>query len=94
MKIIFTELFFSRLEDIIEFIAEDSTNQARKFKTNIFKEIRTLQKFPYRCRKSIYFDDENIRDLIFKGYSITYRIKETTIEVFGITKYQDNPYIS
>jgi hypothetical protein len=40
----------------------------------------------------MYFDDENIRDLIFKGYVIVYRIKpkETIIENFGFIKYLKN----
>ena len=35
--------------------------------------------------------NENIRDLIVYGYVITYRIAHGTIEVFGLTKYQQNP---
>ena len=35
--------------------------------------------------------NENIRDLIVYGYVITYRITHDTIEVFGFTKYQQNP---
>jgi hypothetical protein len=46
---------------------------------------------PYKCRQSIYFEDENIRDLVVYGYVITYRIKVDTIEIFGFTKYQQNP---
>ncbi|GAB6044591.1 hypothetical protein JCM11957_01890 [Caminibacter profundus] len=30
-------------------------------------------------RKSIYFDDENYRDLIHKGYTIIYKIEKDKI---------------
>jgi hypothetical protein len=46
---------------------------------------------PYAYRKSIYFNDKNIRDLIFKGYTIVFRITENKIEIFGFVKYQEKP---
>jgi len=42
-------------------------------------------------RKSIYFDDDSIRDLIFKGYTVVFRINNSQIEVFGFVKFQENP---
>ena len=44
---------------------------------------------PYSYRKSIFFDREDIRDLVFKGYVITFVIKNNIIEVFGFIKYQN-----
>ena len=41
---------------------------------------------PYRCRKNAILGDENVRDLVFKGYVITYRINEKSIEVLLIYK--------
>ena len=31
---------------------------------------------PYACRKSIFFDREDIRDLVFKGYIIVYKVDD------------------
>ena len=49
---------------------------------------------PYANRKSIFFDREDIRDLIFKGYIIVYKIntENQTIDVFGFTKYENDPF--
>jgi hypothetical protein len=46
---------------------------------------------PYKYRKSIYFDNENIRDLIYKGYTIPYLIDEDnkSIVLLGIIKYKE-----
>lgn len=46
---------------------------------------------PYKNRRSIYFEDENIRDLIFQSYKIVYRIlpSEKTIEIFGLIKEEE-----
>ena len=41
---------------------------------------------PKKCRKSVISSDENVRDLIFKGYVITFRISQDCIEVLYIFK--------
>ncbi len=49
---------------------------------------------PYANRKSIFFEREDIRDLVFKGYVIVYKIDEqkNVIDVFGFSKYEDNSF--
>jgi len=85
--------FKARLSRQVEFIAHDSPVRARKFKKDIIKEIKNILPKPYKHRQSIYFEDKNIRDLIYKGYTIVFRIniEEKTIEVFGFVKYQETP---
>ncbi len=94
MKLKITDSFRDKLNDQIKFIAKDKPSAARKFKTELLKRIREIPRTPYRNRKSIFFDRNEIRDLIFKGYIIVYKIneKENIIEVFGFTKYEDNPF--
>lgn len=91
MKIIFKESFVVRLENQIEYIAIDSPARARKFKTELLTRIKKIPLNPYQNRKSVYFEDNNIRDLIFKGYVIVFRITDLAIEIFGFVKYQDSP---
>ena len=91
MKIIFKESFIRRLENQVEYIALDSPVRARKFKTELLNRIKGIAFNPTQNRKSIYFEDANIRDLIYKGYTIVYRIQDTAIEIFGFVKYQDSP---
>jgi len=94
MKISITEDFKSKLADQVEFIARDKPGAARKFKNELLKRIKEIPKMPKKHRKSIFFENENIRDLIYKGYTIVYRIKEEEriIEVFGLTKFEKNPF--
>lgn len=89
MRIKFEESFSKRFERQLRFIADDSPERAKQFKTQVIIGIKSLTHNPLRCRKSIYFDDENIRDMIYKGYSITYRITTEEIQVIGFTKYQN-----
>ncbi|MDF1874628.1 hypothetical protein JHD48_02640 [Sulfurimonas sp. SAG-AH-194-I05] len=41
------------------------------------------------CRPSIYFEDANYRDLIFKGYTVIYKVEDEEIKVLDIFKWQD-----
>ena len=47
---------------------------------------------PYKFRKSIYFEDDNIRDYIYKGYVIPYLIdtEEDKIILLGMVKYREH----
>ncbi len=49
---------------------------------------------PFACRRSIFFDREDIRDLIYKGYIVVYKVDEENdiITVFGFSKYKKGGY--
>jgi len=89
MKIIFKDTFIYRLENQLEFIAGNNPANARKFKNELFNLIKAIPSNPRKHRKSIWYDDLDIRDLIFKGYTVVFRINNNTIEVFGFVKFQD-----
>ncbi|MER3328369.1 MAG: type II toxin-antitoxin system RelE/ParE family toxin [Candidatus Kapaibacterium sp.] len=90
MKIRFKSTFTNSLSKQVKYISIDSSSRAQKFNKEIIETIKLIEDNPFMGRKSIYFDDDNIRDLIFKGYSIIYRINinKNTIDVFGFVKYQ------
>ena len=91
MKIVFKDTFINRLEDQLNYIALDSLGRARKFKSDLFHRIKQIPANPYLSRKSIYFNDETIRDLVFKGYTIVFRVNDNDIEIFGFVKFQNHP---
>ena len=43
---------------------------------------------PYRCRQNPIAKDENVRDMIFKGYVIVFFVDEAQqcVEILGIYK--------
>ena len=91
MNIVYKESFVSRLERQIRFIAKDNPSAAKRFKKELLVKIKTISSNPKIFRKSIYFENDSIRDLIFKGYTIVFRINKDQIEVFGFVKFQENP---
>jgi len=74
MQIKLDEKFEINFNSILEYIAQDKISASKKFRKDLFKQIKNLLNFPYKFRKSIYFNDNNIRDMIFKGYTIVYEI--------------------
>ena len=71
-----SDRFTASLLTVLNYISVDSKNRAREFKSSLKKSIEDLPNMPYKYRKSIYFDDENIRDYIFMGYCIPYIIQK------------------
>ena len=86
MNIILTEHFIESLGKIVDFIAKDSEARADKFADDVFAAIQSATFMPKKHRKNEFLGDENARDIIFKGYVITYRINEKSIEVLLIYK--------
>ncbi|MDP2894227.1 MAG: hypothetical protein Q8N78_07690 [Sulfurimonas sp.] len=50
------------LNNILDYISEDSINQALMFNSELHKRIKDIPHMPYKCRKSIRYDDDNIRE--------------------------------
>ena len=86
MVIEYKPKFERELKIIFDFIAKDSLSRAREFRNELIAKIERTAQTPFICRKSINFNDESIRDLIFKSYVIPYLIDDEVIYVLGIYK--------
>ena len=89
MQIIKDELFKESLKTVLKYIAQDSKAKASKFNKQLSVQVNKLDNMPFKFRQSNYYDDNNIRDLIFKGYTIPYLVDEEKelIVVLDIFKY-------
>ena len=92
MKIKLTIEFNYDLNDIVDFISKDKPLAARKFKIEIIKKIQKDLTHPFLFKKSIYFEDENIRDYVFKGYTVVFKadIELETVSVVAILKHKNS----
>lgn len=80
-KVVSSKNFKNNLSKVLLFIAKDSKNRANTFKNSLMSDANNLIFMPLKFRKSIYFEDENIRDYILKGYCIPYLINEKNEEI-------------
>lgn len=68
MQILESDLFTNELNIILSFIVrKESIKVKNTFKNDLYKALKKLDFMPYKFRKSLAFDDENVRDFIFKG---------------------------
>ncbi len=89
MKIEFDPEFMAALIEQIRTIAEDKPSAARDFKQALIAQCKSLVDMPYRCRKSIYYNDEHVRDLVFRGYVIVYVIQDDMITITSLINQQN-----
>jgi plasmid stabilization system protein ParE len=90
MKISFDQTFLDLLSDQVKYIAKDKPLAAKKFKKDLIKNLKKDLQFPYNYKKSIYFEDNSVRDYVFKGYTIVYRIENENVEIFEFIKYMNS----
>ena len=89
MKIVIEISFSEALFKILTIIAKDKKLASKKFNKDLKEKIKLLLQSPLMCRPSIYFEDKKYRDLIFKGYTIIYKVEDDEIKVLDIFKWQD-----
>ena len=94
MKIETTERFINDLRQIAEFIAKDSKQKAQNFKNELNTQISKIALIPLSARKNLEVDNENVRDLIFKGYVIPFYVSKEKITLLAIYKHNiPEPFI-
>ena len=90
MIVIKTDDFQESLKSVLAYIAKDKKSASIQFNRDLNKKIQDLKDFPFMYHKSYYFDDEYIRDLTHKGYSVPYEVdlENESISIISITKYK------
>ena len=91
MRIEFNPEFVEHFMGIWSYIADDNEDAANRFEKQLREKLNLLMHFPHKFRVSLYYEDENIRDYIFKGYTIPYLVDEENdlIVVLDIFKWTD-----
>ena len=86
MKIIESEQFKDELRTIAFYIRKDKLSVSLSFVRDLKKKIKLLIDSPYQSKKSIYFNNDEIRDMVYMGYTIVYEINQEkdTLELLSI----------
>ncbi len=83
-KIIWSPRAASNLEDICEYIARDSKYYAALFAKRIIAIVKNIPEFPKSGRIVPEYNNENLREKIYKNYRIIYRVKRDLFETVAI----------
>lgn len=81
MKVIWSEQALLDVEHIRNYIAQDSPAYAQPFIERLLHATRHLPKFPQSGRPMPEANSPSIREVIYQGYRIVYRLRPDTIEI-------------
>jgi plasmid stabilization system protein ParE len=86
MTIIYNPIFEEEIIDIVNYITLDKPNASINFALELEKLILDIPHFPFKYKASFYFNDKNVRDMTYKGYTIIYEVNldKNTIEILKI----------
>lgn len=76
MQILCTDLFENQLKQILKKFAEEDFSATKKFKMYLDTIIINIPTKVQKYKKSVYFDDENIRDVENQGFRIPFLFDE------------------
>jgi plasmid stabilization system protein ParE len=75
---------------IIDFIALDSVNKALIFYDEIIAKINKIADNPYLHRKRLSLNDDNVRELIYKGYTVPFEIDTKNNKIIILVLFKLN----
>lgn len=84
LKIKWSPKAASNLEEICDYIAKDSEYYAILFAKKVTAIVKDIPQFPKSGRIVPEYDDENLREKIYEGYRIVYRLKSALVEIVAI----------
>lgn len=87
-EIIISEYTDQELEQIYNYINQDSEFYANKTINEIYKRIENLLLFPEMGK--VIDKDNNIRQIIYKSYKILYRFNSKNIYILHIIHHSRN----
>lgn len=94
MQIKLDKKFEINFNIILEYIAKNKLSASKKFRKDLFEQIKNLPNFPYKFKKSIYFNNEAIRDMTYKKYTIVYEVNLNSNTIIILDIFNRNKPLS
>ncbi|MDO8454863.1 MAG: hypothetical protein Q7S59_09870 [Sulfurimonas sp.] len=76
MSILASNLYKEQLKEILKHLEEENASNAKSFELYLDTVIVNMQTKIKKYKQSIYFNDENIKDIENQGYTIPFYIDE------------------
>lgn len=76
MSILASNLYKEQLKEILKLLEEENASSAKSFELYLDTVIVNMQTKIKKYKQSIYFNDENIKDIENQGYRIPFYIDE------------------
>lgn len=85
MKVIWSEQALQDVKNIRDYIALDSPGYAQPFTERLLQATRHLSVFPESGRPMPEANQPEIREVVYQGYRIIYRLAAGTAEIIMVT---------
>jgi len=88
MKILCSDVYQEQLKDILDKFSKEDFSATKNFKLYLDTIIINIPTKVNKYKKSIFFDNENIKDVEHKGFNIPFFIdkENDTYLILGIVK--------
>lgn len=73
-----------QLDEICTYIAADSPRYAAVFARRVLSTITSIPANPWVGRMVPEYQDPNLRERIYQGYRLVYRVRDEVIEVVAV----------
>jgi len=84
VKIIWSPLAIDRVDEIAQYIAQDSPNSAQKWVESTFQIVERLEKFPKSGRIVPEIMQDDSREIIHGNYRIIYRVQSKIVAILTV----------
>ena len=83
-RVVWTETAWADLEQIVTYIAKDSSNYAAAFAREALKAARSLAQFSNRGREVPELADPDVREIFVRSYRLIYDVAVDVVHILGI----------
>ena len=84
MKIIWSPLALERVDEIVDYVAQENLEAARLLTIELFGAVERLEKFPESGRIVPEVNRRNIREIIQGRYRIIYRVDAKQVAILTV----------
>lgn len=83
-KLLISPAAMADLDDIWDYIAEDSPEAATRFLSLLLEQCQLLADSPYLGRERADIGREGVRSYPFKNYILLYQVEKNVVEVLHV----------
>lgn len=84
MKLVWSPLALSRVEQIAEYLGRDRPGATRDWVAGLFEHVSTLAMFPQKGRAVREVGRADIREVIYERHRVIYKLEATRVTVLTV----------
>jgi plasmid stabilization system protein ParE len=84
VKLVWSPLALSRVEEIVEYIGCDRPGVAREWVVGLFENVNTLAMFPQKGRVVREVGRADIREIVYKRHRVVYKTEAARVAILTV----------